>query len=513
MDMNNKINGTRTKKSASNVVFGFGNRIILMVFPFVIKTITIYTLGAEYLGLNSLFSSILQVLSLSELGVGTAMVYNMYRPLAEGDKKTVNALLLLYKRVYRYIGLFILVVGVCLCPFLDKLIASSYPQDINIYVLYLIFLLNTVLTYWIFSYKKSLLEANQVNSIESKLNTIINIVLYTGQIVVLLIFRNYYLYIILMPICTIALNIIRNIVVSRLFPDAVAEGKLDETIINDIKKKVFALFGHKIGTTIITSADSIVISAILGLVVLARYSNYYYIINSLIGFVTIFYSAITASVGNSIVQDTIEKNYHDFKILVFINAWIVGWCSICLYCLYQPFMKIWMGEQMLFGKGTIILFVVYFYAWLIRRIGLTYKDAAGMWNEDFWKPYVGAVINLVTNIILVKYIGVDGALLSTIIIMVFIYAPWETFVLFKHLFNKSAFEYIIRTIIYTIVTTITAVCTNWVCGLVGLEGIWGLVIRMIICILVPNALYIALYSRTEEFKEAKNKMTGLIKRN
>ena len=509
--MNNKLEGTRTKKSAANVFFGLGNRIILMVFPFVIKTITIYTLGAEYLGLNSLFSSILQVLSLSELGVGSAMVYNMYRPLAEGDKKTVGALLLLYKRVYRYIGLFILIVGACLCPFLDKLIASSYPQDINLYVLYMIFLLNTVLSYWVFSYKKSLLEANQINSVESKLNTIVNIFLYTGQVVVLLVFRNYYLYIILMPICTLVLNLVRNVVITRLFPDIKAEGDLDKSIIDDIKKKVFALFGHKIGTTIITSADSIVISAILGLVVLAKYSNYYYIINSLIGFVTIFYTAITASVGNSIIQDSKQKNYRDFKVLVFMNSWIVGWCSICLYCLYQPFMTIWMGEDMLFDNTTLILFAVYFYAWLIRRIGLTYKDAAGMWNEDFFKPYVGAVVNLVTNIILVKMIGVNGALLSTIIIMVFIYAPWETAVLFKYLFERSALEYVLKIVIYTVVTIALSLGTSFICDMIGGNGIPGLAIRLLICFIVPNALFVVLFFRTEEFKETKNKLMGLIR--
>ncbi len=510
--MNSRLEGTRTKKSAANVIFGFGNRIILMIFPFIIKTITIYTLGAEYLGLNSLFSSILQVLSLSELGVGSAMVYNMYKPIAEGDKKTVGALLLLYKKVYRYIGLFILVIGVGLCPFLDKLIASSYPNDINIYVLYLIFLSNTVLSYFLFAYKKSLLEANQINSVESKLNTIVNIIMHVGQIIVLLVFKNYYLYIILMPICTIILNVTRNIVVSRLFPDIIAEGNLDRTIIEDIKKKVFALFGHKIGTTIITSADSIVISAILGLVVLAKYSNYYYVINSLIGFAAIFYSAITASVGNSIVKDSVQKNYHDFKVLVFINSWLVGWSSICLICLYQPFMTIWMGEKMLFNTATVILFVVYFYAWLIRRIGLTYKDAAGMWNEDFLKPYIGAVVNLVTNILLVKYIGVSGALLSTIIIMVFIYAPWETYVLFKYLFKRSSREYVLKIVIYTLVNVGVAYFTNIICGFVIYNGIGGLFIKLLICILLPNVLFALLFCKTKEFQDAKSKMLGLVKK-
>ena len=510
--MEGKLQQSRTKKSAANVLFGVGNRLVLMLFPFIIKTITIYTLGAEYLGLNSLFASILQVLSLSELGVGSAMVYNMYKPLAEGDKKTVGALLYLYKKIYRYIGMFILVIGLALCPFLDKLIAASHPEEINIYILYIIFLSNTVLSYFLFAYKKSLLEANQINSVESKLNAYTNIILYTGQIIILLVFRNFYLYILLMPICTIILNIVRNNIVNHLFPDIMCEGELDKSVLTDIKNKVFALFGHKIGSTIITSADSIVISAILGLVVLAKYSNYYYVINSLIGFVTIFYTAITASVGNSIVEDSIEKNYKDFKTLVFINSWIVGWCSVCLFCLYQPFMTIWMGEKMLFSTWVMSLFVIYFYSWLIRRIGLTYKDAAGMWNEDFWKPYVGAVINLVTNIILVKYIGVQGALISTIIIMVFIYAPWETYVLFKSLFKKSCLEYVRNIAFYTIIIIISIVVTNFVCKFVAVEGILGLLIKMVICIICPNALYLVAFFRTSEFVATREKVIRLLKK-
>lgn len=510
--MESKLKQSRTKKSIANVLFGVGNRLVLMLFPFIIKTITIYTLGAEYLGLNSLFSSILQVLSLSELGVGSAMVYNMYKPLAEGDKKKVGALLYLYKKIYRYIGLFILVIGLALCPFLNKLIATSYPEEINIYILYILFLSNTVLSYFLFAYKKSLLEANQINSVESKLNAYTNITLYTGQIIILLVFKNFYLYILLMPICTIILNVVRNIVVNRLFPDIKCEGELDKAVLIDIKNKVFALFGHKIGSTIITSADSIVISAILGLVILAKYSNYYYVINSLIGFVTIFYTAITASVGNSIVEDSVEKNYKDFKMLVFINAWIVGWCSVCLFCLYQPFMVIWMGKKMLFNTWIMSLFVIYFYSWLIRRIGLTYKDAAGMWNEDFWKPYVGAVINLVTNIILVKYIGVQGALISTIIIMIFIYAPWETYVLFKFLFKRSCGEYVRNIALYTVITLLAIVITNYVCSFVIINGIIGLIVKMIVCIICPNVIFLIVFFKTEEFKNVKDKGLSLIKK-
>lgn len=501
---------SRTTKSMKNIIFGLIFKIVGMIFPFIIRTVMIQKLGVEYLGLNSLFTSILMVLSLSELGIGSALVFNMYKPIANNDTERVCVLLKVYKEVYTFIGLVILVIGLILMPLLPNLISGNCPSDINIYVLYLIYLVNTVVSYFMFAYKKSILEANQLNGYNSILETITTFSMYVLQIIALILFRNYYVYIIFLPVSTVALNIIRSYFVDKNFPEYRCRGKIEKGFIKELYKKVKALLGHKLGSTILTAADSIVISAILGLEILAIYSNYYQIINAVIGVVTIVYTSITASVGNSLIKSSEEQIYNNFNVLTFANNWIVGWFSVCLLCLFQPFMKIWMGKDLMFEMNVVILFVIYFYSWLFRRIGLTYKDAAGMWEQDFWKPYVGIAVNIIANIILCKIIGVPGTLISTIVIMLFIYFPWETNVIFKQIFKKSQKEYYLRMFLYLFCTVIVGLFTFKICTLISIEGIVGLILKGIICIVIPNILYVLFYFRTYEFNDVKKRVIDLV---
>lgn len=506
------MNESRTKRTIKNIFSGFIFKFIGLLFPFIIKTIIIRELGIEYLGLNNLFASILMVLSLSELGIGSALVFNMYKPIANHDTDRVCALLKIYRDIYRIIGLIIAVIGLILMPFLPFLIKGGYPSTINIYILYVIYLINTVLSYFLFAYKKSIWEANQLNGHNSILETITTLIMYICQIVVLKLFKNYYIYIIFMPITTFLLNILRNYFVNKSFPEYKCRGNLEKGFIKELYKKIKALLGHKIGSTVITSADSIVISSIIGLQVLAIYSNYYQIINALIGVITIFYTSTTASIGNSIVKSDTKSIINQFYSLTFTNNWIVSWTSICLLCLFQPFMELWMGKDLMFEFYIVILFVIFFYSWLFRRIGLTYKDAAGMWEQDFWKPYIGMIINVIANIVLCHYIGVSGALLSTIFIMIFIYFPWETQVLFKNLFKTSPKKYYIRMITYAIATVIIAIITYYLCSLIKGNAIIHLIIKGIMCCIIPNILFIVCYFRMDEFKDMRNRILNIIKR-
>ncbi len=501
---------SRTKKSIKNIFGGALFKVTGMLFPFIIKVVMINTLGVEYLGLNSLFTSILMVLSLSELGVGSALVFNMYKPIAEGDDERVCALLKVYRNFYYIIGSVILVIGIILLPFLKYLVHGSCPSDVNLYILYLIYLINTVLTYFLFAYKKSLWEANQRNGIDNTLASIVSVFMYVLQIIMLLLTRNYYMYIIVMPLCTIVQNLVRNYLVNKMYPQYRPRGELEKGFIKQLFIKIRALLGHKIGTIVITAADSIVISAFLGLSVLAVYGNYYQILNALIGLVSVIYLSITASVGNSIITTKDKNVYDNFSTLSFLNNWLVGWISVCLLCLYQPFMKIWMGEKLMFPTHIMVLFVVYFYSWLARRIGLTYKDAAGMWEQDFWKPYVGAVVNIIVNIILCIYIGVEGVLISTIIVMVLIYFPWETRVLFKHLFKKSEKSYLLHMFYYLLITVVGAMCTYYICSFVKMDGVVALVIKALICLIIPNIIYLLAYFKLSEFKDSKKRIMTIV---
>lgn len=491
----------RTRNATRNITYGIMYRMVAILMPFVVRTAMNYYMGADYVGLNSLFTSILSFLSLAELGVGSALVYSMYKPIAEDDDVTICALLGLYKRLYRYIGVFILVIGLALTPFLKYLVKGNCPSDVSIYILYGIYLFNTVISYWLFAYKQSLLIAFQRTDIISKRSMAVQVFMYAVQIVVLIIARNYYVYIVWLPISTVITNVINSVIVDRMFPQYKCRGNVSRELEQSIRRKIAALFGTKANAIVMHAADNIVISAFLGLVMVGKYGNYYYIMNSIIGIMTIIYDSVTAGLGNSLETENIEKNYLDFNVISFMNSWMVMFCTTCLIVLYQPFMKIWVHEELMFGMDMVILFGIYFYIYQIRRIVLTYKDAAGIWWEDRLRPYVIMIVNLGGNILMVHLIGINGVILSTIISML-ISLPWENFTVFKYIFNRSSKEYYIKLVKYTCITIVCCLATWTICIALP-DGIVGLFLRALCCVLIPNSIYFLIFYRTPEFSDTK----------
>lgn len=491
----------RTRNAARNVVFGTLYKAVTILFPFAMRTVMLYIMGSEYVGLNSLFTSILSFLSLAELGVGTALVYSMYKPIAEDDDATICALLNLYRKLYRWIGIIIAVIGVALIPFLPYLVKSDCPPDVNLYILYGIYLFNTVISYFMYGYKQSLLTAFQRSDIISKRSMTMQILMYVFQIIALILFKDYYIYIIWMPIFTIATNIANAVIVDKMFPQYKCRGNVSKEISNSIKKKVLALFGTKANSIVLHAADNIVISAFLGLVMVGKYGNYYYIMNSIIGVMTIIYDSLTAGLGNSLETESVEKNYKDFKVLSFMNAWLVAFCSTSLLCLYQPFMRIWVHEELMFGMDVVVLLVAYFYIYQIRRIVLTYKDAGGIWWEDRFRPYIVMVTNIAGNLVLVQFVGIHGVIISTIFSMI-ISIPWENYTVFAYVFFRSSKEYYKQLLIYILATILVSSVTYLLCIWIP-EGVIGLIIRAIICIIVPNLLFCLFFYKSEEMKSSK----------
>lgn len=507
------MNEGRLKNSIRNVCGALINKATAIIFPFVIRTIILYFLGTEYAGLSSLFTSILQILSLSELGIGSAIVFSMYKPVAEGNNAEINALLRLYRKFYYIIGIVIFLVGIILIPLIPKLINGTYPSDINLYVLYLIYLSNTILSYFLFAYKVSILNAFQRSDIESNLTTIINMGMYIIQIIMLIFFRNYYLYIIWIPVATILINVVRSHIVDKQYPDIHCIGEVSSEVKKDIFKRVGALIGHQISGTVNCSLDNIVVSAFLGLKVVAQYGNYYYVVSALSGVMQVTFNALTASIGNSLIKETKEKNLSDFYGLQYINSWMVGWICITMLCIYQDFMKLWAGTDLLFTFDIVVIFIVYFYTWQIRRTVLTYKNAAGMWWADKLKPYVSVVVNLILNFSLVGVCGIYGVLLSTIICYIFIEAPWETHALFKEYFKKKTNIYWKNMLKYTILTIVLMVVTYSVCVCVKMSGVIAILIKGGICFILPNILWILCTFKSNEFTRVYCVVKKMMKNN
>lgn len=490
----------RTKNATRNIVFGLFLKIYQIFVPFLMRTAMIYFMGVQYLGLNSLFASILQVLNLAELGVGNAMVYSMYKPIAQDDEISICALMRLYRTYYRVIGLVIAAAGLLLTPFIPRLINSDIPQELNIYVLYLLNLTVTVLSYWLFAYKNSLLQAHQRVDVTSKVTLATNTIQYGLQFLVLVTIKNYYVYVLVSLITQALTNIVTAIVATKMYPDYHPIGKLSKDQVKDINHRIRDLFTSKLGAVIVNSADTVVISAFLGLTMLAIYQNYYYILTSVIGFVGIAFQSCTAGIGNSVIVESEEKNFVDLKKFTFLIVWIAGFCTCCFLCLYQPFMEIWVGQDLILGFSAVICFCIYYFIYEINQLLNTYKDAAGIWHEDRFRPLVTALANLTMNLIMVQFWGIYGVLLSTVLSMLFVGMPWILHNLFTVLFDHAQMmDYVYTLFKYAFVVLVSCIACYVLSTLVNFSALGNLVYRAVICCILPNLLYFLIYRKTDEF--------------
>lgn len=493
----------RTKNATRNIIFGIILKVYQIIVPFLMRTALIYLMGVQYLGLSSLFTSILQVLNLAELGVGSAMIYSMYKPIAEDDDVTICALMKLYKIYYRGIGLVIAIIGSMLTPFIPKLISGDIPNGLNIYVLYLLNLGATVLSYWLYAYKNSILQAHQRTDIVSKVTLVTNTIQYMLQLLVLWIFKNYYYFVIVMLAMQALTNIATAVEADKLYPQFSPKGELAKQDVAKINGRIRDLFTSKIGAIIVTSADTIVISAFLGLTALAVYQNYYFIVTSIIGIITIVFSAVTAGIGNSLVVETKEKNFRDLNLFTFIICWISGFCSCCFLTLFQPFMQLWVGKELMLDYSIVICFVIYFYIYEENQLLNTYKDAGGIWHEDRFRPLVTAIVNLTMNLVMVQFWGLYGIILSTVLSMMLVGMPWLFHNLFSTMFDKKNLKNYLKSLVfYILISTIASVVSCAICSFIN-YGLWvTVIVRFVICLIIPNILFVIAYRKKEEFKQS-----------
>lgn len=507
---------SRSKNASRNIVFAFANKIIAIVLPFVSRTIILYLLGEEYLGVGSLFTSILSFLSLAELGLGSAIVYSMYKPIEENDKDKICEFLSYYRTFYRIIGTVMLFLGTILLPAIPYLIKDEPPAGVNVYILFYLYLINSVISYFFAGYKQSLLVAHQRSDIKSKITMIVSILIQVGQIVVLVLTRNFYAYAIVPIVGTILTNALNAWVTNKRYPEFRCRGKLGAEERKGIKKRLTGLIGTKMNSIVVHAADMIVISAFLGLTSTTMYGNYYYIMSAVNSFVVLVFSSMTAGVGSSLITETTEKNMKLFGKIGFINAWITGWCSVCMLCLFRPFMLLWVGESLTYPIGVDIGMVLYFFLFSIQRTIIVFKDAAGIWYEDRFRPYVCMGVNLVLNLLLVQVWDVYGVIVSSLAAFL-ISVPWINSTLFRTLFKTGGSKNLLKICFYGLVTLVSGVVTFGICCFIPegegrVAGLMWLGVRGVICLVVPNLLFLLFYFKSPDFKPAFRMVTGRFRR-
>jgi len=483
-----------------NVIAGSINQALKLLFPFLNRTLFLRLMGAEYLGLNGLFTSILGVLMLAELGFGMAVVCSMYKPIADDDQELVCAYLRFYRTIYRWVGTAIFIVGLCLLPFLRQLVHGDLPPDVNLYVLYLLHLVNTSVSYFLFAYRGSILSAYHRNDVLTNIQTMTLILQYVAVCLVLIFTRNYYLYVIVTVLFTVIQNLLIMYRSRRLFPNITPRGELPQDNRNRVISDVKSIFLHKVGAVISYSIDNVVLSAFLGLVAVAAYGNYYYVYTTVAGLPAIIYSTMTGGFGNKIHTESKEKNFELFMRVERLVGIINIWCAAMMLALYQPFIAIWTKHdpELMQHFLTPVLLVLYFHVNQSRQVLLTFKSAAALWHQDRWKPVVGGIVKLATCLLFIQILPeqykLDGVILSSIIGYVFVQIPWESHVVFTAFFNREQANAFWRhQAIFLLLALLLCVSTWGVTEAITMDRIPGLIVKGVVASVVSCGLLSILF--------------------
>lgn len=492
----------RMNNMARNTIFAGIQMIYRTLVPFLLRTAMLYSLGVEYLGLNGLFASIIQMLNIAELGVESAIVFSLYKPIVDDDQKTICALMNLYRRFYMTIGLLIAAAGLALLPFIPKLIQGPIPSDLNIYILYLLYLAATVSSYLVAGYKKCILKAYMRNDIISKVMLSVSLTANAVQLVAICLMHSYYLYLTVAVFDRIAVNLISGACSKQRYPECQPYGQLDWEHRRQISGRIRDLFTVKISDVVMDSSDAVIISIFLGLTTLATYQNYYFVLFAVIKLVQVLFESALAGIGNSLITESKKKNYRDFEMMTFAVSWIVGWCACCLLCLYQSFMEVWAGKELLLPFEMVILFVCYFVSLELIRMINVYKDAAGIWRQDRFRPLTAAMVNLILSIWTVQHIGLYGVLISSVIAVLGVELPWLLHNIFSLLFPREyLWNYVRKLAMYVVWIVIACAAAFTVCRLIPFGGWGGLFVKAIPCLIVPNLIFLAAYHHKAEFKQ------------
>ncbi len=499
----------RVGYAAKNLKFTAVSELVLAVLKLVFRRIFVLSLGKEYLGISGLFTDILSMLSLAEMGFGISITYSLYRPVAQGNTEAVKSLMRLYRQVYQIIGVTVLSAGLMLTPFLNFFV-KEMPESIpNIPLIYMLNVLNTGISYF-FTYKSTLLFVHQKKYIEAIIHTSVTLTATIAQIAVLMLTRNYLYYLIL----TIGASFIQNAMVSiktdQLFPCLREKDvrPLPEETVREIRRNVSAMILHRVGAVAVFGTDNILISKFAGVASAGLYSNYIMIRNFLNTMVHTLFNVITPALGNLNATEAEEHKREAFGRLNFFSAWLFGWMSICLLWLYDPFIYVWLGGGYLLPRPVVIMIVINFYINSMRIPVANTKSVMGLFWDERYKSIMEALMNLAVSVFLAQKWGILGILVGTFISTMALPFWIEPLGLYRHGLKRSVRAYFTDYLFRLSVTVAAGAVTGILCRMAGGTAV-GFGIKILLCITVPNIVYLAAYCRTPEFQFFKNMVRSI----
>lgn len=493
----------RVKSSIKNITTGLVGQMLMLFTNFISRTVFINILGSTYLGVSGLFGNILSLLSLAELGVGQAITFSLYKPIAENDKEKISALMEIYKKIYRYIFVFVVVVGLSLAPFL-RFIIKDFDKIPHITIIYILYVINSASSY-LFVYRNTLITASQKNYIVHIISYIFTILMMILQIVGLVVFRNYFVYLIVQICMVIGQNIATAIVTGKIFPELKIKNppKLEPEEKKRLTKNIKSLMIYKVGTLALNSTDNILISAFVGIVKVGLYSNYNLICSSITGFLSTIFSNLTASIGNLNAVETNEKKIDMFNIINLATFWLYGVCSICIFCVANPFITAWIGEEYLLSYRELFVIVLNVYVAGMLFAPFNYRQTMGLFVYGKMRPVISAVINLGASIILGNWYGLEGILWGTIIARVTTNVWFDPYIVFKKGIQSSPKNYFIDYLIKIVILFVTGTVCFMATIFIPNYGIVSVLVKAFISFVIVNCVFLFIYARSNEINYLK----------
>jgi len=503
---------SRVKKAVRNIKYLLLGQIIACLATFVGRSVFIICLNKEYLGIGGLFNNILSLLSLADLGIGAALNYFLYKPLAEQNESLTAAYMNFYSVAYRIIGVVVIGVGASLIPILPYIIReqTSIPNLSQIYFLYV---LNSGVTYF-FSYKSAMFIADQNGHVDARNNIYLSVAKTFFQCVVLLLTKDFILYLVVQALTTLAFNIRISVKANRAYPflKHYRKERITKKQRGDLFHYIKAMLMYKSGMVLITGSDNVLITMLDSLIITGLYSNYALILTALNRISAVVYSALTSGFGNLNVLSEPAHKQTVFSRCFFLNNWITCFCCVCLWCLFQPFITLWAGSDYLLAWPVVFIIVFDFYLRNMNQPVHSFKSAGGLFWKDRYCSIVEATINLVVSIILGRTMGILGILWGTAISMIVTRSWVEPYVVFKYTLGQNGKWYCVEYGKFTVLTAALSFITNRLVMLLPYGNIAAFIGQCLICMIVPNAIMVLLFHRKPEFRYALDLVRKKLRR-
>lgn len=503
---------SRTVNSLRNAATSLGGQVLNNLLRFVCRTVFMYTLGRNYLGISTIYANVLTLLSIAELGFGTAITYSLYKPLADGDREKIKSLMQYFKVAYRVIGFVIFGVGMCLFPFLPRLL-TRIPKEINIYEYYILYLIQTVVSYLFFAYKAVLLNADQKKYITDIIQYLVQIAMNVVQILELIIFRSFFAYTVLAIIFAIVQNIVTASYADRKYPylkeKAVPLPRADR---KNIFLQVYATALYKVSAAIGTATDNLIISAYISTGMVGVYGNYYLIIQVFQNIIDGVVRAFSASVGNLFAVSSREKSEFTFRCLNLLNNFAVAFCAVGFLSIFQPFVTIWMGKDMLLTDTVLVIVVYNFAANYMQLVVNIYTEATGTFVYGKYRAVATAVLNLIISIILVRKMGLAGVFLGTIISRALTMFWYDPIILYRRAFAMPVGKYFLRYGANMLLITLCAGCVYLIGRPFTSHVIVAMIGKGLLAVVITPAVYWVIYHKSPEYQFLLDKAKGIIRK-